>query len=289
MALQLVPDDPMASEAASRRAIDVLPDPLQARTRVHRGWRSAHLRHPAEATTEALPADDAVVVAAAPEPVVAAVAASPSPTDLIPSQPLGTPDLQPTAVSESIDRDGLLTHVSEALQTHAPLALVQIGLDHFRELNASAGPAAGDVALHRASGVLAWAFAPHQVTRVDGDCFAVLLPDGDLPSVEKKVEVALSLVAGTDLSEDRSGVRTTASAGITMLDRSPFAPDGELLAGAGEIAPGDLLPAEGPPVIAADVLLEADIAMAAAKQEGRNRLAVHRPVRMSEPAAAVSC
>jgi diguanylate cyclase (GGDEF)-like protein len=153
----------------------------------------------------------------------------------------------------------MLRQISSVLPPTAPLALVQVGMDNFRHINAGIGPVGGDAMLERVSASLSGTFAPHQVFRVGGDSFAVVIPYEGLPSAVEWAERALEQIAAIDLSSDGSGVRATASAGVTVLDR----PD---------VTPGGLL-------------LEADLAMSVAKRSGRNRCSVHHPMEASTATA----
>jgi diguanylate cyclase (GGDEF)-like protein len=159
-----------------------------------------------------------------------------------------SPDAGPRAVG-FVDRETLLQRIEAALVTPERYAVAQFGLDNFRHLNAAAGADIGDSVLHRFGIALAMSFGDREIARLGGDTFGVLLPYDDLDDVVSLVNRALVRVASSDLSVDRSGVRATASAGITLLDRSDL--------GAGT------------------ALLEADLAMAAAKRAGRNRAVVH--------------
>lgn len=172
----------------------------------------------------------------------------------VPALPLPAPSRpQPRErlAGELVTATDLIVAISDALPATSPMAVVQVGLDNLRGLNAAFGPEAGDVAVTRAGVVLAWALAPHRVARLASDCFGILLPYETVSQLEHLVGRALSLIAAADLSNDAAGVRTTASAGITLLDR--------------------------PDVTARNSLHEADLAMAAAKVGGRNRFVLHDP------------
>ena len=168
-------------------------------------------------------------------------------------------DLGPVRPLAAIDRAGMLRQISSVLPPTAPLALVQVGMDNFRHINAGIGPVGGDAMLERVSASLSGTFAPHQVFRVGGDSFAVLIPYEGLPSAVEWAERALEQIASMDLSSDGSGVRATASAGVTVLDRPDLTPGG--------------------------ILLEADLAMSVAKRSGRNRCSVHHPMEASTATA----
>lgn len=148
-----------------------------------------------------------------------------------------------------VPAEQLVLAIAQALPATSPMAVVSIGLDNFRNVNAAFGPEAGDAALARVGQLLAWAFAPAPVARMTGDTFAVLVPHAGTRELEHRVRRALSLLASSDLSQDGLGIRTTASAGMTVLDR--------------------------PGLTARGLLHEADLAMSAAKAAGRNRCVVH--------------
>jgi len=232
-------------DATSARAIDVLPDPEARTVRRFRLRRHATLEG-AIATQAAAPAEESV-----PEDTGSVTLMAPSVASRqVPSQARSfeggfargeMPDL--------MDRAEFLSTLAASLPATSPLVLVQFGLDNFRHLNAAVGPNVGDAVLGHTGRVLAWSFAPNLVARVGGDSFAVLLPYDGLAKAQEQVGSALARIAATDLSDDGTGVRATASVGITVLDRPGLTPAG--------------------------VLLEADLAMAAAKKAGRNRLAVH--------------
>lgn len=156
----------------------------------------------------------------------------------------------------------LLLAISASLPATEPTAVVHIGLDNFRNVNAAFGPELGDQALDRAGELLAWALAPAPVARLTSDVLAALVQHRGAADLEHRVRRALSLLGATDLSLDGQGIRTTASAGITLLDRPGLTPR--------------------------SVLHEADLAMATAKRTGRNRYAVHDAMETASASALQS-
>jgi diguanylate cyclase (GGDEF)-like protein len=231
--------EPESAQAGIRNGVDVLPDWSTATRRPKRRTRE-------EVADQAAPAERADV--AGPGDPSQAEPLSPA----VPRQAQRqAPDLGPARPLAAIDRAGMLAQIGLVLPPTSPLALVQIGVDNFRHINAGIGPVAGDAVLERVSAALKGTFAPHQVFRVEGDSFAVLIPYEGLPSAIEWAERGLELIATTDLSSDGSGVRATASAGVTVLDRPGLTPEG--------------------------LLLEADLAMEVAKRSGRNRCSVHHP------------
>jgi diguanylate cyclase (GGDEF)-like protein len=132
-------------------------------------------------------------------------------------------------------------------------AVVKFGIDNFRTLNASRGHVVADLVLTSVASTIALAArAEDAVARIDGDTFAMLLRNADRARAEAVASDVLASVRGADLDLDRGGIRATVSAGIALLDR--------------------------PNLTHADVLLDADLAMARAKEAGRDRLVVSTEV-----------
>ncbi|MGB8652751.1 MAG: EAL domain-containing protein [Mycobacteriales bacterium] len=128
-----------------------------------------------------------------------------------------------------------------------------IDLDNFKYINDTLGHQSGDQLIQAIARMLRSRLRDSDVIgRLGGDEFAVLLPGAD---VEHAVEVATSLLAGirsTEVDQGGQRVRSTGSAGLARLDE--------------------------PGVPGADtVLANADLAMYAAKEAGRDALVVHDP------------
>ncbi len=195
--------------------------------------------------------------ATTPDPIDAAVA-----TPAVPVQRTATwpsPDTGRSAVA-FVDRPTFLHRIEAVLDAPEPYAVVQFGLDNFRHVNAAAGADVGDSVLRAFGVTLAGSFSGCEVAQLGGDTFGVLLSNVERDDVVSNVNRALARVAASDLSADRPGLRATASAGIMLLDR--------------------------PGLGAGAVLLEADVAMAAAKRAGRNR-AVISDLRLGTSVGAV--
>ena len=102
--------------------------------------------------------------------------------------------------------------VAEALETHAPLALVVLDLDGLKELNDRHGHAAGDDCLVRIGRLLRTELRPHdRAFRIGGDEFAVLLPATNARGAE---EVTARLIEWLERSSRSSVLRPQASFGV---------------------------------------------------------------------------
>lgn len=132
-----------------------------------------------------------------------------------------------------------------------PGALLLLDIDHFKRVNDEFGHRAGDDVLKGVAGMLRLRLRQTDlIARVGGDEFAVLLPQTDLAQVQIVAEdVVRSLARETAQLADRS-LRITASIGAVMLDGLT---DGEAFACA-------------------------DVAMYEAKEAGRNRVEMYRPL-----------
>jgi diguanylate cyclase (GGDEF)-like protein/PAS domain S-box-containing protein len=128
-----------------------------------------------------------------------------------------------------------------------------IDLDNFKYINDTLGHQSGDQLLVAIGRMLRGRLRDSDVIgRLGGDEFAVLLPGADM---EHATEVTAALLAGvrsTEVEEAGHRVRSTGSAGLAGLDEP----------GVGS---------------ADDVLANADLAMYAAKDGGRDTLVVHNP------------
>ena len=146
---------------------------------------------------------------------------------------------------EELKRD-----LARAGRYHSHGAVLSIDIDNFKSINDSAGHAAGDAVLLEVARVLERRFRSSDIlARLGGDEFAVLLPAVE---VEQARVAAVDLLAAIHSSSAVFGgkpLRITASIGVAAFE-SDDATAGELLTGA-------------------------DLAMYAAKAQGRDRVVVY--------------
>lgn len=120
----------------------------------------------------------------------------------------------------------LRSAVGEAQQQHARMALLLIGMDGFKAVNGSFGHADGDVALKAYARRLTESLAqcpvlqatgPHQVARIGGDEFAVLMK-GNITrrNVSRAADKLLGYMGGVVQCGERE-VTLTCSVGISLF------------------------------------------------------------------------
>jgi diguanylate cyclase len=131
-----------------------------------------------------------------------------------------------------------------------PFCALFIDLDRFKQVNDTGGHAAGDALLRDVANELAAHVRKSDtVARLGGDEFAVLLSQCPLPQASHIAEKLRSAVVAYRLMWEGSNFSVGASIGLVRVDTT-FA-------------------------TAADVLRAADAACYAAKQQGRNCVAVY--------------
>jgi diguanylate cyclase (GGDEF)-like protein/PAS domain S-box-containing protein len=144
----------------------------------------------------------------------------------------------------------LAREVDRAARYESPGAVLLIDVDNFKIINDTFGHMAGDDLLKGIAGLLKHRVRHTDIlARIGGDEFAVLLPQ---TNVVQATAVADSLIKELDkhlMLPANQSIHITVSAGVASLTG----------------------------VSAAEVLVQADFAMYAAKKAGRNRFVVYKP------------
>lgn len=105
--------------------------------------------------------------------------------------------------------------IQRAQRYGEPLSLLLLDLDHFKQVNDSAGHAAGDAVLR----IVAALFLHHSretdlVARLGGEEFAILLSHQDTSGATRAAEHLRSSIAAHDFSVIKPGLHVTVSIGI---------------------------------------------------------------------------
>jgi diguanylate cyclase (GGDEF)-like protein/PAS domain S-box-containing protein len=146
--------------------------------------------------------------------------------------------------------EGLAAHLERP--GRAGGAVMVLDLDDFKLINDRLGHRAGDEALEGVARLAKRSLGPRAVlARLGGDEFAALLPGADAVDAEASAHRLLEAVRELSLAVDGRAVRLTASIGVALVDDERTTVQ-ELLSGA-------------------------DAAMYAAKEAGRDRMAMVAP------------
>lgn len=121
-----------------------------------------------------------------------------------------------TAIPNRRAYDQKLTEeFSRAKRTGAPLALMMIDIDNFKQYNDTFGHPAGDTALQSVARVLQSSLRPYDfLARYGGEEFAIILPATDLADAILVAERVRSLVASSEFPHRKF----TISLGVARLD-----------------------------------------------------------------------
>lgn len=112
------------------------------------------------------------------------------------------------------------------------LAVVMLDLDFFRRVNSEYGHDAGDRALREVAGVVQEHCLPGQfVSRLEEDCFAMLLPDHSLDKAAKLAEKLRNSLLGLELNEFDPSLRLSASLGVVACQTDHDTPENVLARG----------------------------------------------------------
>jgi diguanylate cyclase (GGDEF)-like protein/PAS domain S-box-containing protein len=146
--------------------------------------------------------------------------------------------------------DALTSHVDYAARYGSGGAVVALGIDTFTYVNGALGAAAGDRLLIEVAELIKGRLRKTDLlARVAGDVFCILVHGADGPKAVALGEQLLGIVFRHQFVIDAEPVRITMSAGVTSLD--------------------------GRSVVGAELLSEAEAAMHAAKEAGRDRVRVY--------------
>ncbi len=145
----------------------------------------------------------------------------------------------------------LTKEIDRVARYGAPGAALVIDLDNFKDINDTFGHRAGDDVLKGVAEVLHERLRHTDiVARIGGDEFAVVLPQTDAEHAQSVADDLVRALGRQQVVLDDHSIHVTASIGVTLLDGMT-----------------DL-----------EVLACADLALYEAKDAGRNRFAVNRPV-----------
>lgn len=149
------------------------------------------------------------------------------------------------------NRRALMDRAEQALarRSGAPLALLMIDVDHFKQINDTYGHPAGDEVLRKAASLFVERLrGQDMVGRYGGEEFCVVAPNTDLEGALILAESLREIIAITPFILESGRISLTVSIGISICPASVIR---ELK----------------------DVLIEADAALYAAKHSGRNKVA----------------
>ena len=154
-------------------------------------------------------------------------------------------------VMEKIDSE-----MNRALRHGAPMSVLMLDLDHFKNVNDSFGHSVGDQVLKNVGQVLRESCRVYDVPgRYGGEEFCIVLPETRINSTTAVAERIRNRLATTSLAIGDSSVSVTTSIGVAGMDS---------------------IAEEG--VLSANALVErADRALYSAKSHGRNRVEFWSP------------
>jgi diguanylate cyclase (GGDEF)-like protein len=137
--------------------------------------------------------------------------------------------------------------LARAIRSGAAISLLEIDLDHFKQVNDKYGHAVGDIVLKSTTDAIAAELRQQDVFgRYGGEEFCVLLPDTDTEKGQTVAERIRKRVEITEVSAGSERLAVTISIGVAT-----FAPGKDF----------------------DSLMLEADLALYSAKAAGRNRVA----------------
>lgn len=161
------------------------------------------------------------------------------------------------ALSRRSFRDEFSRAFALAVRHKHELSCIMLDLDHFKSVNDQHGHPVGDRVLSAVAQVCRDELRKSDAFgRVGGEEFAILLPHTGLASAMQVAEKLRGSIARLDIPTLRNSIRITASFGVAALN--------------GSVGDPDML------------LQNADAALYAAKDDGRNRCMEWRPVAIAQ-------
>jgi diguanylate cyclase (GGDEF)-like protein/PAS domain S-box-containing protein len=149
------------------------------------------------------------------------------------------------AFQEELDR-----HVARGRRYGLEGALLVLDLDQFKAINDTLGHNTGDELIASAADQLKHALRESDVlARLGGDEFAVLLPRGGAADASTVASKLLTAIRGAQILGGRTGREVTASIGVAVIDTAAMTAD--------------------------ELLVNADLAMYDAKEEGGDRSSLY--------------
>ena len=146
----------------------------------------------------------------------------------------------------------LKRELAKAGRYHSHSAVLSVDIDNFKAINDSAGHAAGDAVLTEVADLLSRRFrSTDVVARLGGDEFGVLVSAVGIEEARAAADDLLGTIRARPAMYGGMPFRITASIGVTAF--------------------------ESDDVTASEVLVNADLAMYAAKAAGRDRVVVYTP------------
>ena len=145
-----------------------------------------------------------------------------------------------------------------------PLTVLMLDIDHFKRYNDDFGHLVGDATLKEVADLLKRSLRRVDlVGRYGGEEFIVAMPETRVANAAEVAERIRSSIARHDFQVYNVRTKATVSQGISVFD--------------GEIA----AQAEGgdAKTVAAELIRQADEAMYRAKEEGRNRVCLHKDIK----------
>lgn len=155
------------------------------------------------------------------------------------------------SLTQIFNRHALMQCAEQALarRNGQPLAFLMIDVDHFKQINDTRGHPAGDDVLRRVASLLVSRVRRYDILgRYGGEEFCVVAPDTDAEGARALAESLREIMASTAMATECGAISITVSIGVALC------PHGSARA-------------------LKDVLAEADAALYAAKQAGRNGVA----------------